>query len=96
MHIFLCQFLFINFQFLHRSVHGFADTDMQTMLCQLQREEDDLVGHRGLLPATEQQTFQMMIPAQLRACYRKVMAPVTLSVSTPKTYLLVSTQNLRS
>lgn len=64
-----------------RSVHGFADTDMQTMLNQLQREEDDLVGHRGLLPATEQQTFQMMIPSQLRACYRKVMAPLTLSVS---------------
>ncbi|KAJ1524437.1 hypothetical protein ONE63_010934 [Megalurothrips usitatus] len=64
-----------------RSVHGFADTDMQTMLGQLQREEDDLVGHRGLLPATEQQTFQMMIPSQLRACYRKVMAPLTLSIA---------------
>lgn len=64
-----------------RSVHGFADTDMQTMLGQLQREEDDLVGHRGLLPSTEQQTFQMMIPSQLRACYRKVMAPLTLSIA---------------
>ncbi len=30
-----------------RSVHGFADTDMQTMIEQLNREEEDLCGRRG-------------------------------------------------
>ena len=60
-----------------RSAHGFADTDMQTMLGQLQREEEDLCGHRGLLPGSDQQTFQMAIPMQLRSYYRKVMAPLS-------------------
>ncbi|KAK6624732.1 hypothetical protein RUM44_011592 [Polyplax serrata] len=59
-----------------RSAHGFADTDMQSIINQLQREEEDLVGHRGLLPGTEQQTFEMTVPTQLRAYYRKVMAPL--------------------
>jgi hypothetical protein len=60
-----------------RSVHGFADTDMQTILGQLQREEEDLCGHRGLVPGTDQQTFQMAVPLQLRSYYHKVMAPVS-------------------
>ncbi|PSN51036.1 hypothetical protein C0J52_15421 [Blattella germanica] len=64
-----------------RSAHGFADTDMQTMLSQLQREEEDLCGHRGLLPGTDQQTFLMAIPMQLRSYYRKVMAPLSSRLS---------------
>jgi meckelin len=54
---------------------------MQNIIIQLQREEDDLVGHRGLLPGTEQQTFEMSVPAQLRSYYTKVMAPLN-AVST--------------
>jgi hypothetical protein len=60
-----------------RSAHGFADTDMQTILGQLQREEEDMCGHRGLLPGSDQQTFQMAVPLQLRSYYQKVMAPVS-------------------
>ena len=33
-----------------RSAHGFSDTDMNTLLEQLQSESDDLCGHRGLTP----------------------------------------------
>lgn len=61
-----------------RSAHGFSDTDMQTILTQLRREEDDLVGHRGLLPGTEQQTFQIIIPTALRTYYNKVMSPMNI------------------
>jgi meckelin len=50
---------------------------MQTILGQLQREEEDLCGHRGLLPGTDQQTFQMSVPIQLRAYYQKMMAPIS-------------------
>ncbi|RZF41616.1 hypothetical protein LSTR_LSTR000330 [Laodelphax striatellus] len=60
-----------------RSAHGFADTDMKTIMTQLQREEQDLVGHRGLLPASDQQTFQISIPSQLREYYRRVMASIS-------------------
>lgn len=59
-----------------RSAHGFADTDMKTIMTQLKREEEDLVGHRGLLPASDQQTFQMFIPSQLRDYYQRVMATI--------------------
>ena len=38
------------FQPVIRSAHGFSDTDMSTLLDQLQRESDDLCGHRGLTP----------------------------------------------
>jgi len=51
---------------------------MQTILTQLRREEDDLVGHRGLLPGTEQQTFQIIIPTALRMYYNKVMSPMNI------------------
>ena len=36
----------------NRSAHGFSDTDMSNLLDQLQRESDDLCGHRGLTPGT--------------------------------------------
>uniref|UniRef100_A0A8D8X0C7 Meckelin n=1 Tax=Cacopsylla melanoneura TaxID=428564 RepID=A0A8D8X0C7_9HEMI len=62
-----------------RSAHGFADTDMESMATQMLREEEDLVGHRGLLPGTEQQTFEMSVPRQLRSYYKRVMAPLSMS-----------------
>ena len=44
----------ISFFFLHdRSAHGFSDTDMSNLLEQLQRESDDLCGHRGLTPGSK-------------------------------------------
>lgn len=33
-----------------RSVHGRSDTDTFNMILQFKREEENLVGHRGLLP----------------------------------------------
>ncbi|XP_050521919.1 meckelin isoform X2 [Daktulosphaira vitifoliae] len=59
-----------------RSTHGFSDTDMESLIGQLQREEDNMVRHRGLVPGTENQTFEMTIPSSLRTYYRRVMAPL--------------------
>lgn len=59
-----------------RSVHGCADTGMHEMLENLKREEQDLCGQRGLLPNTEQQTFQMAIPRTLRAQYDRILLPM--------------------
>lgn len=58
-----------------RSSHGFADTDMATMIKQLKREEDDLCAYRGLLPGTHHQTFSVGVPAKLRLYYNKLMTP---------------------
>lgn len=55
---------FVAFAF--RSPHGFADTDMCSMLQQLRRESENMCGHRGLLPNSEHQTFCFLAPLQLR------------------------------
>ncbi|KAJ6624104.1 Meckelin, partial [Pseudolycoriella hygida] len=48
-----------------RSPHGFSDTDMCSMILQLKREEDNICGHRGLLPSSEQQTYSFQAPKNL-------------------------------
>eukprot|EP01137_Pigoraptor_chileana_P006844 Opistho-2@51672 len=59
--------------YLHgRSVHGYADTDMWEMNEQLRKEEEDLCGHRGLLPNSENQSFEMHLPTALREHYDRV------------------------
>ncbi|XP_077982500.1 meckelin-like [Glandiceps talaboti] len=59
-----------------RSPHGKADTNMKEMQEQLRREEENLVGQRGLMPNTEQQTFEMLVQAKLREQYDKIMQPL--------------------
>ncbi|OXA59378.1 Meckelin [Folsomia candida] len=68
-----------------RSVHGFADTDMQTMIEQLSREEEDLCGRRGLLPQTDQQTFLISVPGVFRSVYSQVLQPLYASSSASST-----------
>lgn len=53
-------------QLIYRSPHGFSDTDMCSMILQLKREEDNICGHRGLLPSSEQQTYSFQAPKNLR------------------------------
>ncbi|XP_062619193.1 meckelin-like [Saccostrea cucullata] len=61
-----------------RSVYGKADTNMKEMFEMMKREEKDLVGQRGLLPNTEQQTFVMTLPRKLRLKYEEVLLAVAL------------------
>uniref|UniRef100_T1HAV0 Uncharacterized protein n=1 Tax=Rhodnius prolixus TaxID=13249 RepID=T1HAV0_RHOPR len=62
--------------FCFRSAHGFSDTDMATLRKQLRREEEDLVGHRGLVPASDHQTFTILIPPKLRLVYKSLINSV--------------------
>ncbi|XP_031629112.1 meckelin [Contarinia nasturtii] len=62
-----------------RSPHGFADTDMCSMLQQLRRESENMCGHRGLLPNSEHQTFCFLAPSQLRALYNKLKSTLRKS-----------------
>lgn len=59
-----------------RSPHGFADTDVCSMMMQFKREEDNLCGHRGLLPGSENQTYRVLAPKNLRAFYDKLVLPM--------------------
>lgn len=60
-----------------RSAHGFSDTDMATLRRHLRREEEDMVGHRGLVPASDHQTFQIHIPQKLRVIYKSFFNKIT-------------------
>ncbi|XP_067651968.1 meckelin-like [Haliotis asinina] len=64
-----------------RSVHGKADTDMKEMHQMMKREEQDMCGQRGLMPNTEQQTFQMTLPSRLRDKYDQVYLPAALDTA---------------
>ena len=55
-----------------KSPHGASDTDMAGLLGQLQREADDLCGHRGLQAGSDHQAFSMALPLTLRSYYDKV------------------------
>uniref|UniRef100_A0A182QLK9 Meckelin n=1 Tax=Anopheles farauti TaxID=69004 RepID=A0A182QLK9_9DIPT len=64
-----------------RSPHGFSDTDMCSMIMQFKREEDNLCGNRGLLPGSEQQTYSILVPKNLRMFYDKLITPLRNSSS---------------
>ncbi|XP_063715703.1 meckelin-like isoform X2 [Symsagittifera roscoffensis] len=58
-----------------RSVHGFADANLAQLSLLMQKEQDDLRGTRGLLPDSSIQTFEMIVPLNLRTAYRKLYKP---------------------
>ncbi|XP_058120267.1 meckelin [Anopheles ziemanni] len=64
-----------------RSPHGFSDTDMCSMIMQFKREEENLCGNRGLLPGSEQQTYSILVPKNLRMFYDKLITPLRNSSS---------------
>ena len=68
--------------FYYRSVHGRADTGMAELTENLRKEEDDQRMQRGLLPNTEQQTFQVLVTLKMRGKYDSVLQPlITPAVS---------------
>ncbi|XP_075245518.1 meckelin-like isoform X2 [Convolutriloba macropyga] len=58
-----------------RSVHGFADANLAQLSLLMQKEQDDLRGTRGLLPDSAIQTFEIIVPLNLRTAYRKLFKP---------------------
>jgi meckelin len=56
-----------------RSVHGFADTDLSTLISDLRKEEDNLCAHRGLVPGTTDQTFILSLTQSFKSLYDKLM-----------------------
>ncbi|XP_060849331.1 meckelin isoform X1 [Rhopalosiphum padi] len=74
--VFILSAEFFGYYIHGRSAHGFSDTDMESLIGQLRREEDNMVRHRGLMPGTDNQTFEMTVPSSLKTYYRRVMAPL--------------------
>ncbi|KAH0544133.1 hypothetical protein KQX54_001376 [Cotesia glomerata] len=59
-----------------RSVHGFADTDLMSLISDLQREENNLCAHRGLIPGTTEQTFVVCISRKFRVFYNALLGSI--------------------
>lgn len=59
------------------TVHGRSDIDTFNMILQFKREEENLCGHRGLLPGGDQQTYTILAPKNLRLFYEKLINPIT-------------------
>jgi meckelin len=65
-----------NFFLKYSTVHGRSDIDTFNMILQFKREEENLCGHRGLLPSSDQQTYIILTPRNLRVFYEKLISPI--------------------
>ncbi|XP_076243848.1 meckelin [Calliopsis andreniformis] len=59
--VFIYPFNYYGFYIHGRSVHGFADADLPTIMNNLSKEKNNLCAHRGLIPGTTQQTFVLSL-----------------------------------
>ncbi|EZA52526.1 Meckelin [Ooceraea biroi] len=71
--VFILAHNYYGFYIHGRSVHGFADTDLPTLISDLKKEEDDLCAHRGLVPGTMDQTFILSLTQSFKSLYDKLM-----------------------
>lgn len=61
-------------------MHGYADTDLETLIGDMKKEEDNLCAHRGLIPGTTNQTFIALLSSSFREIYYKILdSPSTVS-----------------
>ncbi|ALC45311.1 CG15923 [Drosophila busckii] len=62
-----------------RSPHGFADTDMSSMILQLQREGQNMCGRRGLLMDSDKQAYIILPPRNLHIYLERLLLPLQRS-----------------
>ncbi|XP_033219517.1 meckelin [Belonocnema kinseyi] len=67
--LFIFYFKYYGFYIHGRSVHGFADTDFETLMNDLKREEKNLCAHKGLIPGTIEQTFTVSVSTNFREIF---------------------------
>ncbi|KAL6255269.1 hypothetical protein P5V15_013606 [Pogonomyrmex californicus] len=71
--VFILAHNYYGFYIHGRSVHGFADTDLPTLINDLKKEEDNLCAHRGLVPGTTEQTFIVSLTQSFKSLYDELM-----------------------
>jgi len=77
-----------------RSPNGRAEVNMKEMNDLLQREEEDLCSKRGLLPNTDQQTFEMTLPFSMYDQYQRLRS--ILAVPTTRSTRIQNLLNSRT
>nr|KAF7419794.1 hypothetical protein H0235_010091 [Vespula pensylvanica] len=69
--VFILEYNYYGFYIHGRSVHGFSDTDLFTLINNLKNEENQLCAHRGLVPGTIEQNFIVSVTETFRTFYEK-------------------------
>ncbi|XP_035737901.1 meckelin-like isoform X1 [Vespa mandarinia] len=69
--VFILEYNYYGFYIHGRSVHGFSDTDLFTLINNLKNEENQLCAHRGLVPGTIEQNFIISVTQTFRTFYEK-------------------------
>ncbi|XP_078046786.1 meckelin isoform X2 [Augochlora pura] len=64
--LFILPYNYYGFYIHGRSVHGIADTDLTTLMNNLEKERNNFCAGKGLLPATNQQTFILSLTKTFR------------------------------
>ncbi|KOC65395.1 Meckelin [Habropoda laboriosa] len=67
--VFILPFNYYGFYIHGRSVHGFADVNLPTLINDLQMEQNNLCAHKGLVPGTTQQTFILRLTKTFRIIF---------------------------
>ncbi|KYQ46698.1 Meckelin [Trachymyrmex zeteki] len=89
--VFILAHNYYGFYIHGRSVHGFADTDLPTLINDLRKEEDDLCAHRGLVPGTTDQTFILSLTYSFKSLYDELMRQKNnVSSDTPRNWKQLS------
>ncbi|XP_029041159.2 meckelin isoform X1 [Osmia bicornis bicornis] len=69
--VFILPFNYYGFYIHGRSVHGFADIDLPTLMNNLEKEKNNLCAHKGLVPGTTQQTFILSLTPTFKNIFQK-------------------------
>ncbi|KZC13759.1 Meckelin, partial [Dufourea novaeangliae] len=64
--IFILPYNYYGFYIHGRSVHGISDTDLPTLINNLEKERNNLCACKGLVPGTNQQTFILSLTKTFR------------------------------
>ncbi|XP_076396266.1 meckelin isoform X2 [Megachile rotundata] len=70
--VFILPFNYYGFYIHGRSVHGFADIDLPTLMDNLEKEKNDLCAHKGLVPGTVQQIFILSLTPSFKNMFKKI------------------------
>ncbi|KAL2715557.1 meckelin [Vespula squamosa] len=81
--VFILEYNYYGFYIHGRSVHGFSDTDLFTLINNLKNEENQLCAHRGLVPGTIEQNFIVSVTQTFRIFYEKFYTEKNFVNSSP-------------
>lgn len=56
-----------------RSVHGYADTNLESFIDNLKKQKKSLCAHKGLIPGTTNQTYTLSLSSAFREVYNELL-----------------------